>query len=194
MLAIAEWIAPAATIIAAVMTAANLGARVTGWGFVVFTIGSIAWSFIGITTGQQPLVLTNVFLTLVNGIGVWRWLGRQAKFEDGSKRAEARSAASEVPALFSAAGLCGQPLTGADGEKLGEVVDAMMECDGCRIAYVVVAQGQKTGLADILRGVDPHDLMFNRSEIASNYSALKFASLPELEKDNWPASLETGRS
>jgi hypothetical protein len=37
---IAAWIAPAATVIAAVMTAANLGARITDWGFVVFTVGS----------------------------------------------------------------------------------------------------------------------------------------------------------
>lgn len=37
--AVAAWVAPVATMIAAVMTAANLGARVTGWGFVVFVIG-----------------------------------------------------------------------------------------------------------------------------------------------------------
>jgi hypothetical protein len=31
--AMAGWVAPAATMIAAMMTAANLGARVIGWGF-----------------------------------------------------------------------------------------------------------------------------------------------------------------
>ena len=40
---IAGWIAPIATAIAAIMTASNLGTRVTGWGFVVFAVGSIAW-------------------------------------------------------------------------------------------------------------------------------------------------------
>ena len=48
---LAEWVAHAATMVAAMMTAANVGARVTGWGFVVFTISSIAWSFIGKATG-----------------------------------------------------------------------------------------------------------------------------------------------
>lgn len=69
---IAGWVAPVATMIAAIMTAANLGARVTGWGFVVFVIGSVSWSIVGISSGQNNLLWTNGFLTLVNVIGVWR--------------------------------------------------------------------------------------------------------------------------
>src|SRR6201999_4586061 len=57
---IAEWVAPIATMIAALMTASNLGPRVTGWGFVVFTIGAIAWALIGLTTGQSNLLWQNV--------------------------------------------------------------------------------------------------------------------------------------
>jgi hypothetical protein len=71
----AGWIAPIATMIAAIMTAANLGARITGWGFVVFAIGSIAWTAVGLSSGQTNLVATNAFLTLVNLVGIWRWLG-----------------------------------------------------------------------------------------------------------------------
>ena len=59
-------LAPAATMIAAVMTASNLGARVTGWGFVVFTVGSIAWCLVALTSGQANLLWTNGFLILVN--------------------------------------------------------------------------------------------------------------------------------
>ena len=70
MVEIAEWLALGATMIAAMMTAAILGARVTGWGFVVFTVGSITWSFIGTATGQQPLLITNGFLTIVNLVGI----------------------------------------------------------------------------------------------------------------------------
>lgn len=42
----AGWIASAATMIAAMMTAANLRSRVTGWGFVIFLVGAIAWSMV----------------------------------------------------------------------------------------------------------------------------------------------------
>jgi hypothetical protein len=69
------------------MTAANIGARTTGWGFVVFTLGSVCWALIGASTDQPTLLATNVFLTVVNLVGVWRWLGRQAKYQDGAKTA-----------------------------------------------------------------------------------------------------------
>ena len=45
---LAGWVALAATCIAALMTASNLGARVTGWGFVIFTIGAAAWIVVGL--------------------------------------------------------------------------------------------------------------------------------------------------
>ena len=45
---IIAWVATVATIIAALMTASNLGPRITGYGFVVFTVGSLAWLALGI--------------------------------------------------------------------------------------------------------------------------------------------------
>ena len=51
-MATASWVATVATIIAALMTASNLGPRITGYGFIVFTVGSIAWLALGIVTGQ----------------------------------------------------------------------------------------------------------------------------------------------
>src|SRR5579872_3998957 len=103
----AGWIAPVATMVAAMMTAANLGARVTGWGFVVFTLGSICWSIVGISTGQTNLLASNGFLTVINVIGIWRWLGRQRSYEDGAKSATRASRRSAVPTLFTATGIAG---------------------------------------------------------------------------------------
>ncbi len=88
----ANWIAPIATTLAAVMVAANLGSRVTGWGFVVFTIGSVAWIAIGALTGQANLLWQNVFLCVVNVIGIWRWLGLRARYEGGAGKATGDSA------------------------------------------------------------------------------------------------------
>jgi len=82
-----SWIATAATIAAACMTASNLGSRITGYGFAVFTLGSLAWLAVGLLTGQPALVWTNVVLTFLNLFGVWRWLGRQAAVEEGSRAA-----------------------------------------------------------------------------------------------------------
>jgi hypothetical protein len=50
------WVALAATCIAALLTASNLAARVTGWGFVIFMIGAVAWILVGAATGAVGLV------------------------------------------------------------------------------------------------------------------------------------------
>ena len=96
----AQWIAPGATMIAAMMTAANLGARVTGWGFAIFSVGAIAWVIVALASGQHNLLLSNAFLLIVDLVGVWRWLGRRARYDKGAERAESaiavRSLASRV--------------------------------------------------------------------------------------------------
>ena len=82
-----SWVATIATIIAASMTAANLGSRITGYGFAVFLVGSLAWLATGLLSDQPALVWTNIVLTVLNIFGIWRWLGRAAKLEDGSTAA-----------------------------------------------------------------------------------------------------------
>src|SRR4051812_35651207 len=110
LITLAGWIAPAATMIAAMMTAANLGARVTGWGFVVFTVGAIAWIVTALATGQQNLLVANAFLLVVDVIGIWRWLGRQARYADGADAAAKDSIRDESPTLFALGSLEGRPL------------------------------------------------------------------------------------
>lgn len=146
-------IAPAATMIAAMMTAANLGARVTGSGFVVFTLGSLAWSVVGFTSGQANLLATNLFLTLVNLVGIWRWLGRQRGYEDGARRAAKRSRIAASPSLFAASALGGLPVSDIRGEVVGQAVDAMIECESGCLSYVVVASGGLGGIDETLRAV-----------------------------------------
>lgn len=188
---IAGWIAPIATTVAALMTAANLGSRVTGWGFVIFTIGSVAWSAVAIATGQTNLLLTNGFLTLVNAVGIWRWLGRQAKHEDGSEAARARSANATVPTLFGIGSLVGGTLTGRDGTTIGTVIDGMMRCDGAGLAYVVVGEGGVGGVGERLHALHPARLRFGNG-VACDLDAGELAGLPVLAQDNWPTSIEAG--
>lgn len=186
----AGYIAPAATMIAAMMTAANLGARVTGWGFIVFTIGSVGWSIVAIHSGQQNLLWTNGFLTLVNGVGIWRWLGRQARYEDGSRAAMTRSAAARVPTLFALGSVAGAKLTGRDGADLGIVIDGMMRCQGSALAYVVVSEGGIAGVGERLHALDPSTLRFSEHGVACDLDADALARLPVLAADAWPASLD----
>ena len=186
----AGWIAPAATMIAAMMTAANLGARVTGWGFIVFTIGSVGWSIVGLASGQDNLLYTNVFLTLVNAIGIWRWLGRQARYEDGGTTATCRSAAARVPTLFAIGSLAGAKLTGRDEVPLGTVVEGMLQCSGAQLAYVVVSEGGVGGVGERLHALDPAELRFSEHGVACDLTIEALRARPVLDASAWPLALD----
>lgn len=188
---IAGWVAPIATMIAAIMTAANLGARITGWGFVVFVVGSISWSIVGISTEQTNLLWTNGFLTLVNAIGVWRWLGRQAKYDDGGAAAAKRSAAARVPTLFSAGALVGSKVTDQDGETIGTVVDAMANCEGASLAYVVISEGGVSGVGERLHAISPATLIFSHEAVRAPFDAGALAAMPVLDPEQWPERINS---
>ena len=187
---VANWVAPAATMVAAMMTAANISARVTGYGFVVFTVGSICWTIIGIATGQQNLVLSNGFLTLVNLVGIWRWLGQQAKFAEGSKVAAEKSHRAPVPSLFSAASLVGAAVEHPPGTRIATVVDAMVHCGTQELAYVVVSEGGVAGLGAELKAVRSDVLQFTEQGITSQIDGDALKRLLALIPDKWPEKID----
>lgn len=187
---LAGWIAPAATMVAATMTAANLGARVTGWGFVVFAVGSVAWTVVALASDQPNLLWTNAFLLAVNVLGIWRWLGRQARYADGSEAAASASAARPAPTLIPVGGLAGRKLTGPGDEPLGAVVEAMMRCDDGCLAYVVVSEGGVGGVGESLHALPASALTFRTETVSTTLTAEALAELPGLQADAWPASAE----
>lgn len=146
----AGWIALVATCVAAVMTASNLGARVTGWGFVLFSVGAAAWIVVGIATHQAQLLYSNVFLGLADLFGIWRWLGRRARISDTSRAEEARSGRQEGKVLFSTAKLDGLPVKSTDGAVLATAVDALVACDGGRIDFLIIRAGGVGGVGEKL--------------------------------------------
>lgn len=185
---LAGWIAPIATMIAAMMTAANLGARVTGWGFVVFTVGSIAWVTVAVTSGQQNLLVANGFLTLVNLVGIWRWLGRRAKYDDGGKAAAERSGARAGPTLFPLSAVEGREVVGRGGEAIGKVVDAMARCDDGSISYLVVRHGGVAGLGETLHAIGWSEARVEDDHIATELTLADLTRRLALDPACWPAT------
>ena len=183
----AAWIAPIATMIAAMVTAANLGARVTGWGFVVFVIGSVSWSIVGMGSGQTNLLVTNAFLTVVNLIGVWRWLGRQARYDEGSRTAERQSRKADTPDLLSVGKIAGTRLVGRRGETIGVVVDAMMSARDGMLAYLVVSEGGVGGVGERLHAIDIDDVAFADDVVKCGLAERELAERRQLAPGDWPA-------
>jgi hypothetical protein len=188
MLDVAGWIAPAATMIAAIMTAANLGARVTGWGFAVFAIGALAWIAVGASTGQQNLLWSNAFLLLVDLVGVWRWLGRRARYDQAADAATSRSEQLAAPALFPLAGLEGMPISDAAGETIATAVDAMASCEDGRIVYLVVREGGVGGVGERLHALGWNEVRVRDGAMASRLSPAVLAARPTLSIGQWPAT------
>lgn len=188
MISLIGWVATIATMIAAMMTASNLGARVTGWGFVVFSISSISWTTLGYTTGQTALVATNGFLMVTNLVGIWRWLGQQTKYEDGGRSAETASQQSQTPNLFTATSLIGMAVDDSSGMNLGRVVEALIECSTGRINYVVVSDERYAGLEETLRAVPLEFLKIGYTRLTLRLDGLRYLALPGLQNRDWPAS------
>ena len=186
LVSLAGWIAPAATMIAAMMTAANLGARLTGWGFVVFAVGAVAWIITAIAGGQQNLLIANSFLLVVDAVGVWRWLGRQARYVDGAQAAEADSVVEASPDLFAVVGLEGRPVLSHDGSQIGTVVDAMATCADGRIGYVIVREGGLVGVGERLHAIDWREVSLDEKGLRTQLDHQSLAALPVVQADHWP--------
>jgi len=78
------------TVLAASLVAANLNARVTVAGFIIFIVASTAWMVDGWLETKASLVIQNVILLMINVIGVWRWLPKAEK--EAKRRATIRKA------------------------------------------------------------------------------------------------------
>ena len=186
MIDLLNWIAPAATVVAATMTASNLGSRVTGYGFAIFTIGSLAWMAMGWLHDDSALVWQNVILTALNIFGIWRWLGVKAKVEEGARSAQEESLETPGEALFPASLLGRAPLVGEGGKRLGTAVDAMIGCRTGRLSYLVAAEGGVAGIGETLRRVSWTAISIDDEDIRAALTSAAFRSLPVLDKDDWP--------
>ena len=180
-----SWVATIATILAACMTASNLGSRITGYGFAIFTIGSIAWFTLGLITDQPALIWTNVVMTGLNIFGIWRWLGRQAKVEDGAHAAAEASQATPGEALFPVSMLTRSPVMGSD-RNLGTCVDAMASCASGRVSYVVVAEGGVAGVGETLRRIPWTNAHFAKDKLVLEMNASQFGQQEVVQRDRWP--------
>jgi sporulation protein YlmC with PRC-barrel domain len=186
MVQLAGWVAPIATMIAALMTAANLGPRVTGWGFVVFTIGAIAWAAIGLATGQSNLLWQNVLLLVVDIFGIWRWLGQVTRWEEGAISAVQASERAPVPTLFPSSLLTGGRVADRRGEHIGHSVDAMLNCKDGEITYVVIRSGGVGGVGETLREVPWRDMQVVDDVITLDLETAAFDALPPIDPERWP--------
>ena len=72
-----EWYATVSGIVAALMIAADVNRKVSGWGFVLFCTMNLAWIWFGTIDDTGGLATQNIVLLGVNAIGIYRYLIRK---------------------------------------------------------------------------------------------------------------------
>ena len=182
---ILNWVATVATIGGALLTASNLGARITGYGFGIFLIGSLAWIATALLTGQAALLWTNAVLTVLNLFGMWRWLGRQARIEEGASAGAEASQRAAGESLFPVSLLLRAPVDDGRGNVLGGCVDAMAGCESGKLRYVVASQGGVGGVGETLRRIPWSRARMDSERLIVDVHDLE--RLQEIVKDEWPA-------
>jgi membrane protein implicated in regulation of membrane protease activity len=182
---IIPWIATVATIVAASMTAANLGARITGYGFCVFLVGSLAWVMVGLHTGQPALIWTDAILSVLNVFGIWRWLGVRAQVDDGARSAAKASEKTPGEALFPIS-LLSRATVQCQGQEVGRCVDAMAGSGSGRLDYVVVSHGGLAGVGETLLKLPWTRAEMDGELLRAQLDENEFQRLEHLPKDKWP--------
>ena len=79
-----EWYATISGIVAALMIAADINRKVTGWGFVLFCTMNIAWIGFGMIDDTGGLTTQNIVLFGINALGIYRYLIRKRPVEHGA--------------------------------------------------------------------------------------------------------------
>ena len=143
-----SWVATVATIVAAFMTASNLGSRVTGYGFAVFTVGRAVLDRRrrAHTTSRRcsgPTSCCSSSTSSASGAGS---AGRRRWRRAAAPRPRR---ASDTPgeALFPVSLLTRAPVRCGTGE-VGHCIDAMAGCRSGRLDYLVVSEGGVAGVGE----------------------------------------------
>lgn len=191
---ITGWLASIATIAGGLTVALNLGTRVTGWGFVLLSLGSLFWVLNALGNQADSLLLANAVLGAVNAFGVWRWLGRRSRIERGSAVAMERSAEAPGPNLLAASALIEGPLTLAGDRPFATVVDAMFDCERQELAYLVAAFDGIAGLGEEFRAIEAAHVRLAADGAHCALTERQLRSLRPIDPAAWPISARSGRN
>jgi hypothetical protein len=69
-----RWLAALWTVGPGLVIAARVRPLFMGWAFVGLTVGSLTWILTGYLTDDHALIAQNVVITLINCLGIYRWL------------------------------------------------------------------------------------------------------------------------
>lgn len=67
-----KWTGTAAGILGAILVALHID--VSGYGYLLFLLGSVAWTAAGLRMREPSIWSLNAAFSAINLLGIWRWL------------------------------------------------------------------------------------------------------------------------
>jgi len=92
------------------------------------------------------------------------------------------------PTALSASTITGDKVRNADGDDLGHLEEIVIDLEGGRVSYAVLASGGFLGLGDKFFAI-PWDLLTvdtDNKELILDVSKETIQNAPGFDKDNWP--------
>ena len=92
------------------------------------------------------------------------------------------------PRVLSASTINGDPVVNADGEKLGQIEELMIDLDNGRVAYAVLSFGGFLGIGDKLFAIpfEALDLDAENHRFVLDMPKEKLEQAPGFDKTRWP--------
>lgn len=69
-----RWLGAIFTIVPGLLIAARLPALFVGWAFVGLSVGSLIWIVVALLARDNALLTQNIAITMINSVGIYRWL------------------------------------------------------------------------------------------------------------------------
>lgn len=94
-----------------------------------------------------------------------------------------------TPRLLSCSSICESTVKNADGEKVGDIKDLMINWNNGEVSYAVLSFGGILGMGDKLFAVPLEAFDFGTGDsdhVILNVSKEKLDNAPGFNKDNWP--------
>jgi sporulation protein YlmC with PRC-barrel domain len=98
------------------------------------------------------------------------------------------------PTALSASTITGDKVRNADGDDLGHLEEIVIDLEGGRVSYAVLASGGFLGLGDKFFAI-PWDLLTvdtDNKELILDVSKETIQNAPGFDKDNWPDTTDRG--
>ncbi len=107
-------------------------------------------------------------------------------------RSTTGSTIGETSRVLSASTVSKDPVYNAQGEKLGNIKDIMLDVDLGRVAYAVLSFGGFLGMGDKLFAIPFEALRVDTAnhQVILDVPKEKLENAPGFDKDHWPATAD----